>query len=249
MAVVWQHYSEQVHYEVRSHGATMRLYANGIQHSEFHPRRLVTGSVWDLLWLPALFHGPRRCRRVLVLGLGGGSLVAPLRELVNPDLLVGVEMDPLHLQVAEEVFGIGGEGVELYCADARDWVASWNGEPFDLVIEDLFAPVDRDVTRAVEASRSWFNRLAALVSPSGTLVMNFGDYREFRSSAAAARRLRRGWQAGFRFSTPDCHNAVMAWLREPSDSKALRERVRSHRELSRALDKGRLDYHVRRVFG
>ena len=249
MAVVWQHYSEQVHYEVRSQGATLRLYANGIQHSEYHPRRLVTGSVWDLLWLPALFHDPGRCRRVLVLGLGGGSLVAPLRRLVAPELLVGVEVDALHFQVAEEVFGIGGDGVELHCADARDWVANWNGEPFDLVIEDLFAPVDTSVTRALPASRGWFERLAALVAPGGTLVMNFGDYREFRDSPAAARKMRRGWHGGFRFATPDCHNAVISWLGAPSDSKILRRRVRDNPALNRALEDGQLDYSVRRLFG
>ena len=39
---------------VTDHLAAVHLFANGVQHSEFHPKRLVTGSVWDLLWLPAL---------------------------------------------------------------------------------------------------------------------------------------------------------------------------------------------------
>ena len=249
MAVIWQRDEGGVHYEVRNHGATLRLYANGVQHSEFHPHRLVTGSIWDLLWLPALLHDPGHYRRVLVLGLGGGSLVPPLRKLVGPELVVAVERDPLHLQVAEEVFGIDGDDVELHCADAVEWVRQWQGEPFDLVIEDLFAPVDTSVTRAVDASRGWFQSLSELVAPQGTLVMNFGDSAEFRASAAAGRRLRKGWQTGFRFSTSDCHNLVAAWLRRPGDSAALRERLRDHPELRRELERGRLDYSVRRLFG
>lgn len=249
MAVIWQRDDGEVHYEVRSHGATLRLYANGVQHSEFHPRRLVTGSVWDLLWLPALLHDPAQYRRVLVLGLGGGSLVPPLRALVAPEQLVAVERDPLHLQVAEEVFCIGGSDVELHCADAVEWVRRWQGPPFDLVIEDLFAPVDTSVTRAVEASRSWFRELTGLLSPQGTLVMNFGDSAEFRASAVSGRSLRKGWQAGFGFTTPDCHNLVASWLRTPGDSGALRQRLRAHPELARSLHRRRLEYRVRRLFG
>ena len=71
MALIWKTDLQGVHYEVRRAGRTLRLYANGVQHSEFHPKRLLTGSVWDLLWLPALLHEPSRFRRVLVLGLGG----------------------------------------------------------------------------------------------------------------------------------------------------------------------------------
>lgn len=83
MAVVWEQEQDGVLYQVRNHGASLRLYANGIQHSEFHPERLVTGSVWDLLWLPALLQPPESVRRVLVLGLGGGSLIPPLLSLIH----------------------------------------------------------------------------------------------------------------------------------------------------------------------
>ena len=75
MAVIWERREDGVLYQVRRQGARMRLFANGVQHSEFHPKRLVTGSVWDLLWLPALLGDPARLRRVLILGLGGGILL------------------------------------------------------------------------------------------------------------------------------------------------------------------------------
>ncbi|MEP4522911.1 MAG: hypothetical protein ABJ005_02825, partial [Alloalcanivorax venustensis] len=104
MAVVWQRQEDGVLYQVHRRGDRMRLFANGVQHSEFHPKRLVTGSVWDLLWLPALLSEPERFRRVLILGLGGGTLLPPIRELLAPDKLIAVELDPHHLAVAREVF-------------------------------------------------------------------------------------------------------------------------------------------------
>lgn len=248
MALLWQQWRDGVHYQVRRQGRTLRLFANGIQHSEFHPGCLVTGSVWDLLWLPLLFHEPLQTRRILVLGLGGGSLVPPLRRLADPELFIGVERDALHLDVAERFFGVGDLGVQTVRADARDFVADWDGPGFDLVIEDLFMPADRTVTRAIPARMRWFRDLKRLVAPGGTLVMNFGDWREFRHSQVAGDQAARGWQRGFRFSTPDCHNAVIAWLGTDSSSQQLRHRVRGNAELERDLVRGRLNYGVRRLF-
>lgn len=248
MSEVWRQKSDGVFYQLRRRGRTLSLYANGVQHSQFHPHRWVTGSVWDLLWLPALFHEPEQHRRVLVLGLGGGSLVPPLAGLVKPDTLVGVENDPAHMEVAERFFGMGDFGVDTVLDDARAWVRNWQGPPFDLVIEDLFAPSNRNVTRVVPADSAWCRALKRLVAPGGTLVMNFGDWREYKHSWAASRAARTGWRRGFRLSTPDCHNAVVAWLRRDAGSRQLRDRVRAHPELDRALEHGRLQYGIRRLF-
>ena len=57
-------------YEIRAAGSTRRLYTDGVLHSQFNPRRLITGSVWDLLWLGLFFRPDPNPKRVLVLGLG-----------------------------------------------------------------------------------------------------------------------------------------------------------------------------------
>lgn len=247
MAVLWRQRHDNVNYEVRSHGRTLRLYANGVQHSEFHPDRLATGSVWDLLWLPGLFLDPASVRRVLVLGLGGGSSIPALRRLFDPEIIVAVEMDAFHLDVARRFFRVGDFGVECHCADAVQFAQQYDGLPFDLVIEDLFAPEDRTVSRAVPASGRWFGTLSKLVSRDGVLVMNFGDWQEYRASWAAGERAMRGWSSRFRFATPDCHNAVMAWTRHPSQTALLRDRVKHHPLLEDDLGAGRLVYRVARA--
>lgn len=248
MRELWRQERDGVLYQLRRRGRTLSLFANGIQHSEFHPERWVTGSVWDLLWLPALFHEPQQHRRILVLGLGGGSLVPPLAGLVQPDTFVGVDNDSAHLEVAEQFFDVGGFGVHTVLDNARDWVRDWQGEPFDLVIEDLFAPSSDTVSRVLPANRDWCRSLKKLVAPGGTLVMNFGDWREYRHSWAASRPAQSGWRRGFRLSTPDCHNAVIAWLARDASSSELRARVRARPELDGALKRGRLNYGVRRLF-
>ncbi|MDF1781409.1 MAG: hypothetical protein P1U67_08955 [Alcanivoracaceae bacterium] len=247
MAVVWREAHEQTTYEVRSQGRTLRLFANGVQHSEFHPDRLVTGSVWDLLWLPGFFAKPGSIKRVLILGLGGGSLVPPLRRMFSPESMLAVELDAFHLQVAKRFFSVEDFGVECHCADAVEFLNHWDGPPFDLIIEDLFAPSDRTVSRAVSATGRWFGTLSKHVSKHGVLVMNFGDWPEYRDSWTAGDTAMRGWANRFRLSTPDCHNAVMAWTRDETDASVLRERLRDHPELEKELSDGRLDYRASKI--
>lgn len=246
MALVWEQTEDGVLYQVRRHGACLRLYANGVQHSEFHPKRLVTGSIWDLLWLPALLHKPERIRRVLVLGLGGGSLIPPLRTLLAPDQIIALEKDPHHLAVAREVFSVLGDDTETLLGDAVDWLENYKGPAFDLIIEDLFAPDNNIVSRAVPADAKWVATLSRHVSERGILVMNFGDFSEYLSSHAADHQLE-GWAARFHLSCSDCHNAVIAYTRHATRSIQLRRRVQNHPELAPLLRNGQLDYHIRQL--
>lgn len=247
MAIIWQLERDGVHYEVRRHGQRLRLLANGVQHSEYHPEKLFTGSVWDLLWLPAFLVEPARIKRILVLGLGGGSVVAPLLRFTGAEELVAVDLDPIHVQVAREFFAVEQPGVHCHCMDAREFVESYQGEPFDLVIEDLFAPNDTSVTRAIPAQADWCRALGKLVARDGLLVMNFGDWAEYRDSWAASDKARSGWAERFRLSTPDCHNAVLVFTRRATSSMALRERLQAEPLTERALHSGDLGYQIRRL--
>ena len=101
MATLWNQTIDGNHYEVRSAGASIRLYRNGVHHSQWNPDRPLCGSVWDLLALPALHRPVGEVERVLVLGFGAGAVARQLRELVAPTTVVGVEMDPVHLTIAD----------------------------------------------------------------------------------------------------------------------------------------------------
>ena len=87
---------------MRGAGASRRLYTDGILHSQFNPRRIVTGSVWDLLWLGLYFHPRPEPQRVLLLGLGAGTVVRQLQMLFGELHVTAVENDPVHVRVARE---------------------------------------------------------------------------------------------------------------------------------------------------
>ncbi len=84
---------------MRGAGSSLRLYTDGVLHSQFSPRRVVTGSIWDLLWLGLYFDARPEPSRVLLLGLGAGTVVLQLQALFPSARFTAFERDPTHISV------------------------------------------------------------------------------------------------------------------------------------------------------
>ena len=226
MAVLWSRQVGDTHYEIRSAGASRRLYTNGVLHTQFNPRQPVTGSVWDLLLLPAFFHYPSSVRRVLVLGVGGGAVLRQLRAFVDPETLIGVDIERVHLRLARRHFGVTPKVAELVHADARDWLAAYDGPPFDLIIDDLFGHVNGEPVRALPMTVRWARALSARLSRRGILVANFPERRTLRESAlATSPAVRRTFATGYTFTTPLYENVVAACLRDVATPAELHDHL------------------------
>jgi spermidine synthase len=244
MSIVWECTHRGTRYQVRRAGGSLRLYSDGVLHSQYNAARPLTGSVWDLLMLPAFLRPPGAVRRVLVLGIGGGAVIQQLRHFVQPERIVGVELNPVHLTVARRFFALRGRGVRLVCADAAQWLEAYRGEAFDLIIDDLFGHADGVAMRAVAADRQWSSRMLRHLSPEGVLVVNFASRQELEASALLRQaRLRTRFSSVFRLSTAQNDNAVGAFCRVRATTRQLRERLKR----TPALDprRGRLRYRIR----
>lgn len=247
MAVIWQKTEGDTRYEVRSAGNSLRLYTNGVFHSQYNPKQPVTGNVWDLLMLPAFFQ-PQQIRRVLVLGVGGGTVIRQLNHFLKPELIVGVELNPVHLEIARDHFGVAEENVELHEADAIWWLRQYRGERFDLIIEDLFTDSDGEPERVIAADGPWMRRLFKQLTPKGTLVINFGSSRELKASAwFGETALREKFPAAFKLTTPLYENAIGAFLRNPAESSDLRHHLAAWPELDQSRQSCRLNYGLRKM--
>ncbi|AQQ67453.1 SAM-dependent methyltransferase [Microbulbifer agarilyticus] len=226
MAVIWQQQRNGNHYEVRTHGASVRLYTNGVFHTQWNPRDPLKGSLWELLLLPAFFRPPAQVRRVLLLGVGGGALVRLLQTYCSPDQILGVDIDPVHLSVAKRFFEV--RGVELVCADARTVVAdltAGDAPPFDLVVDDLFGHVDGEAERAFAADPEWCEAILALVGPAGMVVSNFGSRGEllasgWRTPGISAQLAAPG--GSWTLDHPDYENCIGVFSRIPLDRNDLK---------------------------
>ena len=247
MALLWCKQDGVTRYEVRSAGHSIRLYTNGVFHSQYNPRQPVSGSLWDLLMLPAFFD-PQAVQRVLMLGVGGGAVIRQLNHFLAPPAIVGVELNPVHLDVAQRFFGVAAANVTLHEADALRWVRDYRGEPFDLIVDDLFGHADGEPQRAVAADGRWLRQLDKLLAPDGTLVFNFGSGAELQGCAwFHDQRLRARYPSAFRLTAPHYHNAVGAFLRRDVPTARLREQLAAWPALDPARRTCRLNYRIRRL--
>lgn len=227
MAVIWERRSGDTCYQVRTAGRSVRLYTNGVFHSQYNPHRPVTGNVWDLLFIPAFFRPPGTIRRVLVLGVGGGAVIRQLQQFIQPEMIVGVERSAIHLGIARRFFGVCGSSVELVEADAVQWVQGWRGQPFDMIIDDLFGDEDGEPSRAVQATGNWVGALVKCLASDGMIVSNFATRGELTgSSYQQLSRYRRLFRSRFRLTTPQNHNAVGVFLRSDATHADLKNRLR-----------------------
>jgi hypothetical protein len=248
VALLWRLDSAGTRYEVRSHGATRRLFSDGVFHSAWNPRSGLTGRAWDL-FLPAAFTLSTSPARILVLGIGGGTALLQYRRFLDPEIIVGVDLDPVHIDVGRRFFGLDEAGVNLVQADARDWVAGWRGAPFDLVVDDLYGHRTGAPERAVPMTAGWAAALARLVAPAGALVANFisvdelNDCAQIRQPAA-----RKGFASAFRLRGPRDENAVAVFCRQATTPAAIRGRLRRIPALDGRRSGCRLRYAIRRLW-
>ncbi|MDO9410429.1 spermidine synthase [Patulibacter sp.] len=112
---------------------------------------------------------PKAPRRVLMIGLGGGALLAPLRRLV-PDVQVdAVELDPQVIRLAREWMGVRERpGDRFVAGDGRRFLQSTDRR-YDLIYVDAFSGDRMPPTLATTE----FARLASQrLRPGGVLAFN-----------------------------------------------------------------------------
>lgn len=248
MAVLFEKNHNGRCYQVRSAGNSRRLYTDGVFHSQYNPNHIITGSVWDLLFLPSQFYSAGDLKRVLVLGVGGGAVIHMLNHFAQPQQVVGVELSPLHIQMAKRFFGLSYPNLEVVQANAIDWVATYDGEPFDLIIDDLYFEQNGEPQRAIDADASWFDMLMSHLNPEGLLVMNFVNYKEWRTSAYFTEEfIQQAFPSVYQFATPTCHNAVVGFLGIASETKQLRANLKQTPMLNPEKNSCRLRYAVKKI--
>lgn len=186
-----------------------------------NPRRMVfqyTRMVLSGLWLQP------RPQRILIIGLGGGTLPTALAELVPDATIETVEIDPAVVRVARTFFGYRPSARQsVHITDGRAYVQAALAQPtrYDLIILDAF-----DVTYIPRhlMTRGFLEEVKALLSPTGVLVANtfsssqlyaqesatyaavFGDFHQLQSS----NRVVLARPAGLP-SLAELREAAMAW--------------------------------------
>lgn len=149
------------------------------------PGRGVTGPVWWALAAPLTLLPPRPRRRVLLLGLGAGSVASVVRLLDPGARIVGIERDHDVLRLARRHFGLDRLGVEVVTDDVFHYLRHARGR-FDLIVEDIFVGTLRSVHKPAGLLDVGYDLIRRRMSARALVVSN-----TIHESPAVVRAMRR----------------------------------------------------------
>jgi spermidine synthase len=111
-------------------------------------------------------------KRVLIVGLGGGSIPTALREILPEAQIDVVEIDPAVTRVAKQFFGFrDGPKMKVFEVDGRVYVkrALREGLKYEAVLLDAF---DHEYIPEHLLTREFLTEVKSLLTPEGILVAN-----------------------------------------------------------------------------
>ena len=93
-----------------------------------------------------------------------------LEQFFNPKEIWGVELNSTHLQIGKRFFDLDRKPFHLVRGDAIQWLKTYRGEPFDLIIDDMFGEDHGEPFRVARADKKWLESLGAILSSQGSVV-------------------------------------------------------------------------------
>ncbi len=111
-------------------------------------------------------------RRILVAGLGGGTIPMAMRDLFPNASIDVLEVDQAVLNVAQEFFGFReDEAMTAHVVDARVFIkrAGLRGEQYDYIVLDAFSG---EYIPEHLLSKEFLEEVRAILTPDGVVVAN-----------------------------------------------------------------------------
>ncbi|MBJ2176113.1 methyltransferase domain-containing protein [Aureibaculum sp. A20] len=140
---------------------------NGIKHLNSTNANYSYGSLQKILKIGLQKIDLSTCKEILILGMGGGSVIKTLQNDFNyQHKITAVEIDPVIIKIADEEFDVKeGKNLSIICDDAKIFM-QLNTKNFDLIIIDLY--IDTKVPSPFLEYPFWRN----LMNASSTILCN-----------------------------------------------------------------------------
>lgn len=130
------------------------------------------GALEEVLDFGLAYAQAERSSNILILGLGGGSVIGLLRNKYKYyGRITAVEIDPAIIEIAIKEFRINQHPhLDLICEDALEYV-NRSTEKFGFIIIDIF--IDLEVPLSFYSAEFWEN-ITRLSREGGTVLFNAG---------------------------------------------------------------------------
>jgi len=141
-----------------------------------------SGGVVKDIWKSTLKEIKKRnknsIKECLILGLGGGTLVKLIKEGYPKAKIMGVDIDPIMVELGKKYLGL--EKVKIEITDAYNWVVKNKDRKYDLIFVDLYK--GREFPQEFNEEK-FLKLLIRLLSDHGLIIFNHLYYGEKRSEA------------------------------------------------------------------
>jgi spermidine synthase len=176
-------------------------------------------------------------RRVLIIGLGGGSLPTALREILPQAQIDVVEIDPAVARVARKYFNFRDDPrMKVIELDGRVYVkrAIRSGEKYDVIMLDAF---DHEYIPEHLLTREFLTEVKSLLTPQGVLVGNtFSSSRLYDHESATYAAV-----FGTFYNLKAANRVIVARPAGLPDQAALRARAEEYAPVLRGFGMDALD--------
>lgn len=159
----------------------------GAIHAWWHRERYFTGLAWDAITGAVLLRKAGPPRRLLMLGLGGGTALRQLQFLAPKTQITAVEIDPGMISLARKFMHLDALGISVVEGDAYAWLRH-NRQKFDAIVDDVYGSGALDVHRPTVYTPELSAALLRSLAPGGVFVANLVTGPGHRKMQSAFRR-------------------------------------------------------------
>jgi len=127
--------------------------------------------------------------KVLIVGLGGGSMVHFLRNY-DPELMIDVvEIDPKIVSIADQYFGVrSGANVKIMAVDGFEYLSKTTSK-YDVIYMDAFlkpsAQTDATGVPLAMKTAQFYKQVQAALKPNGLVAFNLNPHSRTAEDATA----------------------------------------------------------------
>jgi spermidine synthase len=221
----------RVHTRHTRHGIELRI--DGTLASLYKPGEASSGPVWNALAAPLLALPPNKRRRILLLGIGGGSVARLIRALAPRAEIVGVEKDAEVLRVARRELELDTIEMEIVIDDALVYLEH-ERRTFDAVVEDLMVGSGRH-PRKPATLLDRYSLVTDRLARGGVLSVN-----TIHETAQVSSRLRERPGKLLSLAVREYHNQILVAGPQTLEASKLRQAMAAHPILSLTLPHLRL---------
>ena len=156
--------------ESKFNGTLEITWHNGKKHLNTKNANYSYGSLQKILKFGLQKIDLSNCKNILILGLGGGSVIKTLHDDYNfKNNITALEIDPVIIDIAKDEFDLSeNKNLQIICDDALSFM-NQNNKLFDLIIIDLF--IDTKVPKSFLNNPFWSDIIRGN-SKNGSILFN-----------------------------------------------------------------------------